>query len=86
MSVSAAHAAQGQKRASDPREPELQTVVSCLVGVGIECGVLWKSKCKHVTTQPSFYPLSLIFFFLIHFEPWLVVSEDAEAVDRKGSF
>ena len=34
----------GQKRASDPVEPDLETAVSCSVGAGNQTQVLWKSS------------------------------------------
>ena len=38
-----------------------------------------------MTIEPSFYSLSFTFFFFNSiFDPWLVISEDLEAVHRKG--
>ena len=54
----------GQKRASDPLELELQTVVARCEGAGNQAQVLCKSS-KGLITEPSLQPLWFVsnFFF-----------------------
>jgi hypothetical protein len=47
------NACRGQRKESDPLEPELRMVVSCLVGAGNQTWVLWKSNLEHWTISPA---------------------------------